>query len=152
MVQDRKARLAALAARAGRRSSAAAAAFPSSSSEEYSSLPEPDPKRARIEDRDDVDKDAVDDEDAHDTGVGKQENVLEQALAQAEAEIPDMTDVSNAMDPSILGSMAPKINSDLKRDIQPQLDKLERRTQRAIVELLKERLQQEASALEEETR
>ena len=45
----------------------------------------------------------------------------------------------------LLTSMAPKkINWDLKRDIQPKLDKLERRTQKLIVQLLKERLAKEA--------
>ncbi|KAL9180565.1 hypothetical protein ACHAXT_011018 [Thalassiosira profunda] len=38
-----------------------------------------------------------------------------------------------------------KVNWDLKRDIQPKMDKLERRTQRAIVELLRERLEKEAA-------
>jgi cwf18 pre-mRNA splicing factor len=39
-----------------------------------------------------------------------------------------------------------KINADLKRKIQPQLDKLLHRTQKAIVALLKERLEKEAAA------
>jgi len=38
-----------------------------------------------------------------------------------------------------------KVNADLKRDIQDKLDKLERRTQRAIVSLLKERLERDAA-------
>ena len=38
-----------------------------------------------------------------------------------------------------------KINGDLKRGIQDKLAKLERRTQKVIVELLKERLEREAS-------
>lgn len=38
-------------------------------------------------------------------------------------------------------NLAPqKIDWDLKRDIAPKLDKLERRTQRAIAELIRERL------------
>jgi coiled-coil domain-containing protein 12 len=41
--------------------------------------------------------------------------------------------------------MAPKkVNWDLKRDIQGKLDRLERRTQRSLVELLRERLEKEA--------
>jgi coiled-coil domain-containing protein 12 len=44
------------------------------------------------------------------------------------------------MDPS-----SDKINWDLKRDMAGKLQKLERRTQRAIVELLRERLEQEAA-------
>eukprot|EP00584_Thalassiosira_punctigera_P023112 CAMPEP_0172554938 /NCGR_PEP_ID=MMETSP1067-20121228/57157_1 /TAXON_ID=265564 ORGANISM="Thalassiosira punctigera, Strain Tpunct2005C2" /NCGR_SAMPLE_ID=MMETSP1067 /ASSEMBLY_ACC=CAM_ASM_000444 /LENGTH=190 /DNA_ID=CAMNT_0013343419 /DNA_START=20 /DNA_END=592 /DNA_ORIENTATION=+ len=38
-----------------------------------------------------------------------------------------------------------KVNWDLKRDIQHKMEKLERRTQRAIVELLRERLEREAA-------
>lgn len=37
-----------------------------------------------------------------------------------------------------------KVNWDLKRDIQHKMDKLEKRTQRAIVQLLRERLEKEA--------
>ena len=36
------------------------------------------------------------------------------------------------------------MNGDLKRDVQHRLDRLEKRTQRAIVELLRERLEREA--------
>ena len=47
------------------------------------------------------------------------------------------------------GSVTPmatrKVNWDLKRDVQHKMDKLERRTQRAIVELLRERLEREAA-------
>jgi cwf18 pre-mRNA splicing factor len=42
------------------------------------------------------------------------------------------------------GIPLPKVNADLKRDIEPLLKKLERRTQKALVSLLKERLEQEA--------
>ena len=43
-------------------------------------------------------------------------------------------------------AMAPKkINWELKRDIRDKLNKLERRTQKAIVEVLKERLEHEAA-------
>lgn len=38
-----------------------------------------------------------------------------------------------------------KVNWDLKRDIQHKMDKLEKRTQRAIVQLLRERLEKEAA-------
>lgn len=48
--------------------------------------------------------------------------------------------------------MTHKINLDLKQDIVKQLDRLERRTQKAIVQLLKERLQNEAAIDEEEQR
>jgi coiled-coil domain-containing protein 12 len=66
---------------------------------------------------------------------------LQQALekAKAEAAVASATSFEN------LAAVAPKkINRDLKRDVQARLDKLERRTQKTTVELLKERLQQEA--------
>ena len=41
-------------------------------------------------------------------------------------------------------SLAPrKPDWDLKRDVAPKLDKLERRTQKAIAELIRERLKEE---------
>jgi coiled-coil domain-containing protein 12 len=43
-----------------------------------------------------------------------------------------------------------KVNWDLKKQIQPKLDRLERRTQRAIVDLLRERLEREAKVRVEE--
>ena len=54
---------------------------------------------------------------------------------------------------STVKNMAPKkINSDLKRDISAKLAKLEKRTQKAIVSMLRERLELEASAaVNEET-
>ncbi|GIL47242.1 hypothetical protein Vafri_4093 [Volvox africanus] len=48
----------------------------------------------------------------------------------------------------LLVNIAPKkANWDLKRDVQPKLDKLERRTQRAILEMMRE---EERRRLEEE--
>lgn len=49
-----------------------------------------------------------------------------------------------ALDELDLMSLAPrKPDWDLKRDVAPKLEKLERRTQRAIAELIRERLKQE---------
>ena len=43
--------------------------------------------------------------------------------------------------PQDLGNLAPKkVDWDLKRDIGPKLEKLERRTQRAIAEMLRDKL------------
>mmetsp|Transcript_29907 Transcript_29907/g.36417 ORF Transcript_29907/g.36417 Transcript_29907/m.36417 type:complete len:162 (+) Transcript_29907:99-584(+) len=65
---------------------------------------------------------------------------LERALADAAATPGDMFDVND------VSSMVPKkVNWDLKRNISTKLDKLERRTQRVIVELLRERLEREAA-------
>ena len=85
---------------------------------------------------------------------GASSSVLEAALRRAQEQQPAVLDPSQAfatsdnmadLDDAV--AVAPrKINWDLKRDIQPKLDKLERRTQRAIVALLRERLEQEAAS------
>jgi coiled-coil domain-containing protein 12 len=64
---------------------------------------------------------------------------LEDALEKAQEEVRMQS--SNA---SNFVATTKKINWDLKRDIEEQLDKLERRTQKALVALLKERLAKEA--------
>ena len=80
---------------------------------------------------------------------GKQEekkelSVLEKVLRQAQAEAKSSASITPG---GAMEDVAPKkINADLKREIQPKLDKLERRTQKAIVALLRERLEQEAAA------
>ena len=74
-------------------------------------------------------------------GEEKKESVIDLALRQAQAEAKGTPATAHIED------LAPKkVNADLKREIQPKLDKLERRTQKAIVALLRERLEQEASA------
>uniref|UniRef100_A0A7S3L9A6 Uncharacterized protein n=1 Tax=Amphora coffeiformis TaxID=265554 RepID=A0A7S3L9A6_9STRA len=71
----------------------------------------------------------------------KKESVIDLALRQAQAEAKSTPATAHIED------LAPKkVNADLKREIQPKLDKLERRTQKAIVALLRERLEKEASA------
>lgn len=67
-------------------------------------------------------------------------NVLQKMLEEAKDEVPPLTlGVDNLID------IAPKkINFDLKRDIQPKLERLEKRTQKAIVELLRERIEEDA--------
>mmetsp|Transcript_32809 Transcript_32809/g.50195 ORF Transcript_32809/g.50195 Transcript_32809/m.50195 type:complete len:171 (+) Transcript_32809:26-538(+) len=56
----------------------------------------------------------------------------------------DQTVKSTKRDVTTTSSFAPrKPNWDLKRDIKGKLDKLERRTQRAIVEMLRRRLEKE---------
>jgi coiled-coil domain-containing protein 12 len=81
-----------------------------------------------------------------------QKSALEEALEKAKR------DLESRLDPSLendalqantteLTTMAPKkINWDLKRDIKTKLDKLEKKTQKAIVQLLRERLAKEADA------
>jgi coiled-coil domain-containing protein 12 len=67
---------------------------------------------------------------------------LQNALFEAKQ---DTTNTTTAATVAVT-SMAPKkINWDLKRDISDKLAKLERRTQKAIVGMLKERLELEAT-------
>ena len=74
-------------------------------------------------------------------------SALEEAMLQAKAEASALTGGGVGGDGAggALASLAPqKVNADLKRDIKGKLDRLERRTQRALVDLLKERLEREA--------
>jgi coiled-coil domain-containing protein 12 len=73
--------------------------------------------------------------------TAKNPKLLQQALEEAQQEVTTTTLVITH--PT---NVVKKINWDLKRDIQPQLDRLEQRTQLCIVDLLKERLAQEAQA------
>jgi coiled-coil domain-containing protein 12 len=77
----------------------------------------------------------------------KPSSTLEEALLQAKQE--NFTSKQHPLENTTIvdvKSTAPKkINWDLKRDIRDKLTKLERRTQKAIVELLKERLEHEAA-------
>ena len=78
-------------------------------------------------------------------------SALERALEKARAEMTPESQVSQAVTSSSSVLAAPmgkhnkKINWDLKRGIQSKLDKLEKRTQKAIVALLKERLEKDAA-------
>ena len=72
----------------------------------------------------------------------KKKMKIEEARKQAQdAQDKVLKEFSNAPDAV---SSTKKINWDLKRDIEHQIDKLERRTQRALVMLLKEKLKNEA--------
>lgn len=120
---DRKARLAALAAKAGRvKQSDKEINFRNytpvlSKNNEDNGVPEA--KRAKTND--------------------DEPSILERALEKARKQAIEQQ--TGAQDPVV----RKKINWDLKRDIQPKLDKLEKRTQKAIVSLLKQRLEKEAS-------
>lgn len=73
--------------------------------------------------------------------TAKKPKLLQQALEEAQQEVATTTLVNTH--PT---NVVKKINWDLKRDIEPQLDRLERQTQLCIVDLLKERLAWEAQA------
>lgn len=145
---DRKARLAALAAKAGRAKKPDEAGpsesdegiqsekslsvsfrnyVPSDKALEAENVPEEEPetKRQKVE------------EPVSSTSA------LQDALKEAKQEVL----TSNGNEASIPERVAApkKINSDLKRDIQDKVGRLERQTQKAIVEMLKARLEREAT-------
>lgn len=142
---DRKARLAALAAKAGRtktknseevddrkdqkqelnENNKRAVSFRNYAPNDTSMDEEKDAKKQKIEEKTEE----------------KKTSVLQEALQEAQSDIS----TSKSKQQNAITDMAPKkVNWDLKRDIQEKLSKLERRTQKAIVELLKERLEREA--------
>lgn len=134
MAEDRKARLAALAARAGKfgrtnENTDENKQHAESAIAEQAEENEPSSKRVRSDDPETQLPSAEEGDGA---------KALEIALAKAQAE-------SAAVSADNLIAVATKkINWDLKRDIQPKLDKLERKTQKAIVEILRARLEHEA--------
>lgn len=67
--------------------------------------------------------------------------VLERALKEAQVELSSKGRFSSGQE---MGIVDP--NAAIKRDIQPQLDKLKKRTRKAVLELLKARLEQEATS------
>jgi coiled-coil domain-containing protein 12 len=143
---DRKARLAALASKAGRSKPVSTNAQEEESPED----PIEEEQDAKLKFRNYAPKDEAlgkdEDDDENDEQQPKRQrtdetrSALQEALEAAKQDVKPM--VATSVEP-----MAPKkINWDLKRDIGDQLAKLERRTQKAIVELLKERLENEAAA------
>ena len=159
---DRKARLAALAAKAGRskpvnnnddaEEDAGAPATndttnrtndeASSESQQEKSVAfrnyAPKDVTLRATEHEEGDKDEEEEPASKKQRTESTKSALQQALEEAKQEAP-------ATSGGDIEESAPKkINWDLKRDIAPKLEKLEKRTQRAIVELLKERLESEA--------
>ena len=139
---DRKARLAALAARAGRTRQAPELGeqdrVDQGNEAQTVQFRNYAPQDKELETK------ADDDERQEEPSFKKQKveggkSVLEEALQKAKEDVQAVSETEVA-------TMAPKkINWDLKRDVQGKLDKLERRTQRAIVKLLKARLEKEAA-------
>lgn len=73
------------------------------------------------------------------------ENALQEAKDEAASAVHNGSSKATSGEANV-SSMAPKkLNWDLKRDIRSKLARLEKRTQRAIVEMLKERLEKEAA-------
>ena len=155
---DRKARLAALAAKAGRREEPV-----DNNNGGNDQEVEDKSKQPTIKFRNYIPKDAsLDAQPPIDDGSNKQtskrqktgteqskdtsKSALEIALAKTSRESREAAGQNVGGGWSTVTPVSTKkVNWDLKRDIQHKMDKLERRTQRAIVELLRERLEKEAA-------
>lgn len=135
---DRKARLAALAAKARRGKKA--------SEPQENDVQDEEPREISFRNYVPMDErlEPPKDDDEPSTKRARTEetkSALQEALEKAQKE------VAAAVTDGDVTTMGPKkANADLKRGIQDKLDKLERRTQRAIVALLKERLERDAEA------
>lgn len=144
---DRKARLAALAARAGR------------NQEQEENSPS-DEENKVLKFRNYVPKDEFLDQDAEEPALKRQrqENETEGAEEKDEPSELDKALLEAKIDADIItkqpgtgneseiniASAPKKVNWDLKRDIAKKINRLERRTQKAVVELLRQRLEEEA--------
>jgi coiled-coil domain-containing protein 12 len=164
MSEDRKARLAALAARAGRKRNEENPAPAEGNDKDVAmdgdgandeeeaqkktvnfrnyapqdeslekNKEEPPSKRPRKEEQKDEKK-------------VEEKSELEKALKDAKADAAVATrEASKAVGQNDIAAVVPKkVNWDLKRDITKKMNRLERRTQKAVVELLRQRLEQEA--------
>jgi len=154
---DRKARLAALAAKAGRSTEQQ----PNNNSDDGNDQQVIDTTKPTIQFRNYVPKDQsldasttqIDDDSKPLSKKQKtsteetSKSALEIALAKTSRESREAAgqNVGSGGWSSVLPVTTKKVNWDLKRDIQSKMDKLERRTQRAIVDLLRERLEKEAA-------
>jgi len=152
-MSDRAERLKALRAKAGR--STSATAVPEESLKDAVNFRNYTPKDdslvgGDVDENDDgpSSKRQKTDDDIIDGGEDVEpKSAIEQALEEAKrAQLEQRGEGGEA-----LAGLAPKkINWDLKRDAQGRLDKLEKRTQRAIIGLLKERLEREAEEEDED--
>jgi cwf18 pre-mRNA splicing factor len=151
---DRKARLAALRAKAGRENEFAVVTSKSDDAHHDDN----GPLQEQFASENTVFQGGKRPRDNPATGTTTADDVdpselLKQALLKARKEAAGLPPaVSEHSGENLVSVKAPteliakKINADLKRGIQSKLDKLERRTQKAIVALLRQRLEKEASA------
>jgi coiled-coil domain-containing protein 12 len=167
-MDDRSARLAALAAKAGRSSQQPSIDGGGHDQEDASSSSKPTitfrnyvPKDPSLEVKSSTGETPLDNahgDDAELLSTNKRQKrsssekttkqtALELALAKTSRESREAAGQNvgtNGGWGSITAVATKKVNWDLKRDVQHRLDRLEKRTQRAIVELLRERLEREA--------
>lgn len=163
MSDDRKSRLADLAAKAGRNVPSAAA---STGDDPSSSESKPKilfrnyvPKDANLSASNLNDKQGISSLSSQRPPASKRrksnsvenspKSAIELALAKTSQESRQAAGQVNITSGSGWSTVTPvsskKINWDLKRDIAHKMEKLERRTQKAIVDLLRERLEREAA-------
>jgi coiled-coil domain-containing protein 12 len=158
MADDRKSRLAALAAKAGR-NIPPSTANTDNNAESNDSKPKLAfrnyvPKDAALSAPPDVDDDGEGGDQPtskrQKTTTSEPKSALEQALSKATHISHESSGHTTAATAgvgwsNITNVETKKVNWDLKRDIQSKMERLERRTQKAIVELLRERLEREAA-------
>ena len=171
-MSDRKARLAALAAKAGRNKPEVVSEDPNPpgfSGDDASNNDGSNAKRGvsfrnyapndnSLDRQQDKDKGSPPKRYKSEEDIDKEQSAasgsaaLQEALQDAQEEvalsnhIENNNNNNNNNNEEEITALAPKkVNWDLKRGIQDKIAKLERRTQKAIVDLLKERLEKEAS-------
>ena len=151
---DRKARLAALAAKAGRSTEQQPDNDDGNDQQQVTDTTKPTIQFRNYVPKDqslDASTTPIDDDAKPQSKKQKTEetskSALEIALAKTSRESREAAgqNVGSGGWSSVLPVTTKKVNWDLKRDIQSKMDKLERRTQRAIVDLLRERLEKEAA-------
>lgn len=154
---DRKARLAALAAKAGRTKKPREAPTNDDEGDPQESIEEKRTQSVAFRNYAPNDKSLAGEGNDEEESPSKKQRVeddkpttaasaLQNALLEAKQEIAASATAPGKGPTADESTAAPKkINWDLKRDIQDKLNKLEKRTQKAIVEMLRERLEKEAT-------
>lgn len=154
---DRKARLAALAAKAGRAKKADEETGDENDQVEVIDQGKPQsvtfrnyaPNDEGLERNDQIDEKEGESPlkrpRVEDGKAASSSSVLQEALLEAKQELAISNTKGKGINVEEISAAPKKINWDLKRDIQDKLNKLEKRTQKVIVEMLKERLEKEAA-------
>ena len=166
MTEDRKARLAALTAAAKKSGRTNPTESTSSELEKQSDIPTTKtinfrnyvPKDGNLDKADSLTKrlkrSSGEDIDAENDVGAKEDSKTELELALEEAKkdaaiLRDASQTSSATQVEAVVAAPKKVNWDLKRDIAKKLNRLEKRTQKAIVDLLREKLEREAEEEED---
>lgn len=159
MSEDRKARLEALASRAGRSknedntdaqdlaSDKKVVKFRNYAPKDDALDKAKEPASKRLKHNDESDQIEMDQpEEKSELEKALMEAKVDAAIAKQDAGISASQEASGVH----ITAAPKKVNWDLKRDIAKKMNRLERRTQKAVVELLRLRLEQEAEREEED--